>query len=78
MYSHMNSKGIHAILHSLGLFVGSDYDCGAEAPYALATTYAGMTLFSQKGELLLLPSEYLSHIGIAVLIMTAEHPLFLL
>ena len=50
LYSHMNFRGVHGIPQSLGLFVGSDCDGGAEAPYALVMTYAGVTLFGQKGE----------------------------
>jgi hypothetical protein len=49
LYSHMNSKGVHGIPQSLGLFVGLDCDDG-KAPYALVMTYAGVTLFGQKGE----------------------------
>jgi hypothetical protein len=48
LYSHMNSKGVRGIPQSLGLFVGSDCDGGANAPYALVMTYAGVTLFGQK------------------------------
>ena len=49
LYSHMNPEGVRGIPQSLGLFVGSDCG-GAEAPYALVMTYAGVTLFGQKGE----------------------------
>jgi hypothetical protein len=52
LYSHMNSKGVSGIPQSLGLFVGTDCDGGAEAPYALVMTYAGVTLFDQKEEFL--------------------------
>ena len=52
LYSHMNSKQVSGIPQSLGLFVGTDYDGGAEAPYALVMTYAGVTLLGQKGDIL--------------------------
>jgi hypothetical protein len=52
LYSHMNSKGVPGIPQSLGLFVGTDCDGGAQAPYALVMTYAGVTLFGLKKEIL--------------------------
>lgn len=52
LYSHMNRKHVSGIPQSLGLFVGTGFDGGAEAPYALVMTYAGVTLLSQKGEIL--------------------------
>ena len=52
LYSHMNSKGVSGIPQSLGLFVSADCDDGAEAPYALVMTYAGVTLFGQKEDIL--------------------------
>ena len=51
LYSHMNSKGVAGIPQSLGLFVSTDCDDGAEAPYALVMTYAGVTLFDEKEEI---------------------------
>jgi len=51
LYSHMNSKSISGIPQSLGLFVGTNCEGGAEAPYAFVMTYAGVTLFGQKEEI---------------------------
>ena len=52
LYSHMNDKGVSGIPQSLGLFVGTECDGGAEDPYALVMTYAGVTLFGEKEEIL--------------------------
>ncbi|KAI0285378.1 hypothetical protein BGY98DRAFT_945583 [Russula aff. rugulosa BPL654] len=44
MYSHLHSKGVRGIPYILGLFVDAGRLLGAEGPYALVTSYTGVSL----------------------------------
>ena len=45
VYSHLHSKGVQGIPRDIGLFVDEEPLLGAEGPYALVMTYAGVSLF---------------------------------
>jgi serine/threonine protein kinase len=48
VYSHLHSRGVRGIPHDIGLFVDEEPLLGAEGPYALATSYAGVSLSRSK------------------------------
>jgi hypothetical protein len=44
IYSHLRSRNVQGIPHDIGLFVDEEPLLGAEGPYALVMTYAGVSL----------------------------------
>ena len=51
IYSHLHSRRVQGIPYDIGLIVDEDdHLFGAEGPYALVMTYAGVSLF-RRGEL---------------------------
>ena len=47
-YSHLHSRHVQGIPYVIGLFVDEDLLLGAEGPYALVTSYAGVSLSRSK------------------------------
>jgi hypothetical protein len=48
VYSHLHSRGVQGIPHDIGLFVDEELLLGAEGPYALVMSYAGVSLFGRS------------------------------
>ena len=48
IYSHLHSRGVQGIPYDIGLFVDEDLLLGAEGPYALVMTYAGVSLYRRN------------------------------
>jgi hypothetical protein len=48
VYSHLHSRGVQGIPRDIGLFVDGELLLGAEGPYALVMTYAGVSLFRRQ------------------------------
>jgi hypothetical protein len=48
VYSILQSKGVHGIPRDIGLFVDEEPLLGAQGPYALVMTYAGVSLFDRS------------------------------
>jgi len=48
VYSILHSKGVQGILRDIGLFFDEEHFLGAEGPYALIMTYAGVSLFDHS------------------------------
>jgi serine/threonine protein kinase len=48
VYSYLHSEGVQGIPHNIGLFVDQEPLLGAEGPYALVMSYAGVSLFGHS------------------------------
>jgi predicted Ser/Thr protein kinase len=48
VYTHLHSKGVQGIPRDIGLFVDEEPLLGAEGPYALIMSYAGVSLFGRS------------------------------
>jgi hypothetical protein len=48
IYSHLHFRGVQGIPRDIGLFVDKELLLGAEGPYALVLSYAGVSLFGHS------------------------------